>query len=485
MKQIMIMKHYKVCMMACFAIIIMISCSDSRHEDYAKVVPKEAKGVAVIDFERLIEKIGIKRTPLFRLMVGQMSESLGSDVDEKIKELIKDPSMTGIDFSSPAYVFAINEQLLGASMKVDDESLLEEFFEMLHRHDICSKPKESDGCNWATLLDNNIRMVFSDNTLLLVGYLSDQMKVDDQLLEALMSLKTEDAFISTSQFRQMQNMQGECIKLYANNDIKGLKQAEVLRSITKILGKDIRLEDLAVVAGIDLREGGIDIHAKNLGLTDKAQQKINELQTSLKPLQREYVDKIPRGSRIWLCMGVNGNKCYDLLKAIPQTNDILRIAGLGVDVDQMIRSIDGDVMLYFSGNKGISDFGMYAQLANSDFMEDVDHWMESDKQLGIDLVGEGDGLYSLKYDGMELHWGVDHKMLYVGNNKYTQLERQGQNRFAEDMEDACLFVMADLSSTSQVANNVIVKIDRNGEMFTAINIDDFPNIIWKGLSKLN
>ena len=195
---------------------MLASCKNDGVEDYEIVVPKQASAVLRTRLDKVLVDSEISRSPLLKLVLSKAANSMGSDADNKLKQLVDDPSLMGIDFAEPVYAFVVSDELYGVSMKVDDESLLSEFVKYLNKQGLCGKVKESNGCQWSSLLDNDIRMVYNDKVLLLMLSLGNGIKVDDKMMLALMNQKADDSFASTLQFAKMQELKAEDVQVYAN-----------------------------------------------------------------------------------------------------------------------------------------------------------------------------------------------------------------------------------------------------------------------------
>lgn len=79
----------------------MASCGGSA--DHAKLIPDDAKFVAVIDAKALMQKGKLDElsdADFYDAMVGEMPKAM----KEKMEELIEDPSKSGIDYSQPIFV---------------------------------------------------------------------------------------------------------------------------------------------------------------------------------------------------------------------------------------------------------------------------------------------------------------------------------------------------------------------------------------------
>ena len=469
-------KRYLSYLCAVLLIVLAAACSNDQYEDYMTVIPKDVKGVVAVRLDNVVNKTGVARSPLIRLALSKMSSAMSADVETKVKSLIDDPSLSGIDFSRPVYVFAINDKMFGLTAKVDDVSLLDELVGTLVKLDICSKVKKSDDYQWSTLADGSASMVYSDQTLLIVLTTTETAKTLNPMMLAMMNQNADDSFVSTPQFAKLREQKFEDLQVYFNLGVEGVEQADIMK---EMLPKGAKPADYEVVAGLNLREGGVDIRSLLFSTNEKAQAEFDNYFASLKPIKGEYIDKIPKNSRMWACMGANGNQLVDLLKRVPQAKEALLSAGFVIDAEQMLRAIDGDMMVYMKPDN--EELGMYAQLGHSEFMKDVDSWMESAEKYGFTMKLESTGSYQVKGDNVDIHWAIDGKQLYVGNTTYSPLTPQGKNKFEDDMDGALFYAFVDLNSEHVLANNVIIKATKPGEAIIKVDIASFPEILWKGL----
>ena len=470
------MKRYFCSLFAVVLMVFVAACSNDQYEDYMTAIPKDVKGVAAVRLDNVVNKTGVARSPLMRLALSKMSSAMSADVETKVNALIDDPSLSGIDFSRPAYAFAVNDKMFGLTMKVEDVSLLDELVGTLVKLEFCSKVKKSDGYQWSNLADGSARMVYNDNTLLIVFSNMESTKDLSQMMLAMMRQDADDSFVTTPQFTKLREQKFEDLQVYFNLGVEGYMNADFFK---ELLPKDAKPADYDVVAGLNLREGGVDVQSLLFSTDEKAQAELNDCFACFKPMTGEYINKIPRDTKVWACMGANGDKLVNMLKRVPKVKEALLAAGFVVDAEQMLRAIDGDVLIYAKPDK--EEMGMYAQLGNSDFMKDVDSWMESAKEYGYSMKLESTGKYQIQGDDIDLHWALDGKQLYVGNLTYDPLTVQGTNKFADDMDGAMVYAFVNLSSENVIANSVVVKSTKPGEVILKVDIASFPEILWKGL----
>ena len=78
---------------------VLASCKNDGVEDYEIVVPKQASAVLRTRLDKVLVDSEISRSPLLKLVLSKAANSMGSDADNKLKQLVDDPSLMGIDFA--------------------------------------------------------------------------------------------------------------------------------------------------------------------------------------------------------------------------------------------------------------------------------------------------------------------------------------------------------------------------------------------------
>ena len=455
---------------------LLAGCTDEKAADYVTVVPADADAVAAVRLDELVRKSDVTRTIWYKLALSNLSknQALAGGASEALVAFAKDPSVMGVDFSKAAYLFKVGDQV-GLSLKVDDSSLLDEFVSRLAGWGVCSKVKQHDDLTWSRLLDE-VNMVWNDNTLLMMY--SQAQLVNDRTMLALMTQPADQSFAATSRFNQLKETKGDDISLYVNLAVApdGVKDA-----MRPMMPAGAKYSDVELVAGLDFQNGSVTLSSLMFSSNDKIQAEIDKKYSALKPIGTGFVNKIPRGSTAWMLFGADGTTLLNLLKSLPGMKEKLLAAGLGVDVEAMIRAIDGDVMLvtHTNANDIHEDLNMrmYAEVANTDFMADADYWMESARDYGIKLNQLAEGEYSIHADDTDFFMAAADKTLYFGNSRYEVLQAQGQNAFAGEISGKNLFVMFDASKLNPKLSTITAASARSGELVVTVNMANKNNNI--------
>ena len=418
--------------------------------DYATAVPADAEAVASVRMAKILKESGITNSIVFRLMNAGSSSLL---------TLLSDPATAGISAAQPAYVFKRHD-LLGVSMEVDDESLLEAAVSAMTKNGITTTPRQREGLTWSTLL-GEMRMVWSDNTLLIAAALDGS--VDDRMLLSLMRQKADESFAATQGYTHLTDMDGTDIALYAN---AAMLPDEARESIKPMMPAGAKYSEVELTASLQMAAGKATARMQMYSTNPKIQDAIDSKYAALKPIGSDMMNRIPRGTSMWLLAGADGSQLLDVLKSIPGMKERLLAIGMGIDIEQMLRTVDGDILLTWQQDQAMA----YAQVANTDFMADVDYWKQSAKDYGMSITDVATNHYHIHATDLDAYMATDDNILYLGLTPYTPLQTQGTNAFAADMKGKNLFIMADGAVLSPEVSSITLSSAQSGEVEVNLNL---------------
>lgn len=489
--------------------MVVVSCQEKEY-DYECVIPSDASAVARVNLASLAKKSDIGKSPLLAMVKASLQMMVSTQVKEKAEAIIDDPSLTGIDFSVSPYLFMVGSNNVCLSLCVDDESLLQEFMKTLQNQSFCSAIKEHDGYRWTRLMDD-FGVVFSDKVMLVMAQMDEDGKgLDEKLMLSLMNLDADQSFTSTVQYQKMNELRNKDIQVYAN---LAAVPSELRDEYKDLMPATVKWSDMEIVTGVDFNDGNVELALKFFSKNEKIQQQLDEYYAGLKKMDGTYVDNIPTDCMAWLYAGVNGETLLTKLKEIPEVKEALIAAELGIDAEQMARAIDGDVLILYDDNdswlgdldfSGGDDgwdeyvpreaqelpeetkkdeyFALYAQLNNSDFMKDVDYWMESAKDFGIGINRVDDSQYVMKIDNDVIFWAVNDNELYFGSSVYAPLKRQGKNMFKSEITNSYAYLYIDLKDT-KLFRSMTIWSPEAGEIDARLNSMNIAGNILKEIIK--
>lgn len=452
-----------------FVVVILVLCSCSK-KDYLKVIPADAAVVASVNLKSLSEKSDFAHSAL----MGMMERVVDGDMGE-LQEYKDNPMATGIDFTQPLYLFLMQNNVYGIVAKVSDRGDFEKFIAALRKQDIASRPVEKNGVMCGTMGTTNY--AFNNDVLLMV----DGDGASTNTLVGMMENEGE-SFVDTEAYGRMSDADDKDIVVYANLGYlpEGVQKEFKKNAVDGLLN----MGDVELLSSIDFAKGSAIMKTKWWGKTAKAQKTIDEMKDGLRKIDGDFLDDLPNDLFVWIGIGTTGEKALERLKGNAQTKEALFMLERGVDVEQMIRSIDGDVSLAFSG---ISDFlfdlkmdiSVRAKLKSSAFLEDVDYWKKSMVDYGMSMRGNGKNSYILTLDGEDLYWGVDGDELYFYLPKSYQRMRSESGfsalkEYEKEIKKSHYFMYIDLRQILKTNGFYSIVAQNFG-----VNLQDLKAVIMK------
>ena len=477
-----------------FALLALCSCSK---KDYLKIIPADATVVASVNLRSLSEKSDFANSALMGMMERVV---IDGEMDE-LQEYKDNPLATGIDFTQPLYVFLMQNKMYGIVAKVSDKDDFEDFIAALRKHNLASRPVEKNGVMCGTI--GAMNFAFNDDALLMI----DGNGASANTIVKMMKREGE-SFIDTKAYGRMSDADGKDVVMYAN--LGHLPESAQQEFKKNVLNGALNVGDVEFMSSVDFVKGSAIMTTKWWGKTEKAQKAIDEMKDGFRRIEGDYLDDLPKDLFVWIGIGTTGEKALEWLKGNAQTKEALFMLERGVDVEQMIRSIDGDVSVAVSGINNMyfdskMDFTIRAKLKSSSFLADVNDWKRSMADYGMSMRNNGKDSYILTIDGEDLYWGVDGNELYFSMPKSYQKMRSeagysSLKEYEKDIKKSNYFLYLDLQWIlgnngfySVVARNfgvnlqdlkaVILKSSAHDEMVLQIDMDNDDENFLKQLLK--
>lgn len=477
------------------ALVVLMLCSCSK-KDYLKVIPADATVVASVNLRSLSEKSDFANSALMGMMERVMDGDMGD-----LQKYKDNPMETGIDFTQPLYVFLMKDKTYGIVAKVGDKDDFEEFVAALRKQDLASRPVEKNGMMCGTMGTTNY--AFNDDVLLMI----DGDGASTNTLVRMMEYEGE-SFVDTEAFGRMNGADDKDIVVYAN---LGYLPEGVQKEFKKnAVDGQLNIGDVELLSSIDFAKGSAIMTTKWWGKTEKAQKTIDEMKDCLQKIDGDFLDDLPNDLFVWIGIGTTGEKALERLKGNAQMKEALFMLERGVDVEQIIRSVDGDVSLALSGVSNFMfdlkmDISVRAKLKSTAFLEDVDYWKKSMADYGMSMRDNGKNSYIWTLDGEDLYWGVDGDELYFFLSKSNQRRRPGGGfstlkEYEKEIKKSHYFMYTDLQQIlrtngfySVVAQNfgvnlqglkaVILKSSAHDELVLKIDMENDDENFLKQLLK--
>ena len=387
-------------------LLAVLSFSSCTNTDYQNVIPADATLVAKLDVKALAEKGDLAHSRAVDVMKGYLALVVSSKDQKQAKAYIDDPMSMGLDLSMPLYFFMVGNEQMGLTAKVADEDAVKDFLLLLHKQHLASKPVEKHEQMCGTLLDEITYMYDGKTFLLLASMDKGGGARQGQLAQQLMNQKEKQSFVTTDAYDKMNETDKDFV-CYSN---LAALPAEWAKSAMRLLPKQVKRSDVEAISSIHFEQGKAVLQVALMGKSAAVQKLMDETAKKMHPIQGRYLDKASDNLAMWLGMGVEGEWLLQKAKEDKELKESLFLMERAIDIEQMLKAIDGDVAVEFPLNgleSGENPFVAYAQLKNTDFMQDVEDWKAGMKDYGMTMQDDGNHHYVLKADGKTWLWGVE------------------------------------------------------------------------------
>lgn len=447
------MKKFQFISALVMVVLALCSCTNT---DYQNVIPANASLVVKVDMKSIAEKSDFKNSKWMKELDGSLGAVVSGKDMKSVKEYVADPMKIGIDFSMPLYFFMMADETMGMTMKVSDEDHVKDFLLLLNKQGLASKPQEKDHWMCGTLIDD-IYYSYDGTTFLMLASMKGKNTTISRMARELTALKESDSFVGTEAFGRL-NEEEKDVVMY----VMSAQMIESLKMAGGVLPPSI-YKDVEALASLDFAQGEARIMGKLFAKTKDAQHLIDEANANLKKMNGRYLDKVSDDAAIWIGAGVKGEWLLEKIKENKELKTMLFATERAVDVEQMLKAMDGDVSLELPLlNTEKVDYVLQAELNNTDFLADVNDWKLSQKDYGIEMKELEPQQYQLMLDGQTYRWGVRDKDLYWATPRAVEHAENSADAklkaYREQIEDSRLFLFVDwaklakgLSQSSNVA----------------------------------
>ena len=369
-----------------------MSCTGS---DYVNVVPRESVAMAAIDFESL----GVQ--DLERILL------VGTD----------SPTSSGVDMSSKMYAFETPDGTLGMVAKVDDSDAVTDMFARLAGEGKCSKPEERRGARFVMIKDSWLAG-YTDDAMVVIGPVSLMERTATEQKMLKMFAQDENHGAKTSRLFQTLDTLDAPISLVAQ--ASALPEQAVL-PFTIGAPKEADASQIVLAAKISKEDETMTIKGRTFSYNEGIDKKLEENDKVFRPVTDDMLGRLSPRSMGFLFMNVNGE---DFLKVLQQNRGfqaLLAGANMAIDMDNILRSVDGDIVFSLSNMNG--DFDLMARLAKRDFLKDVGYWKTS-CPAGSTISDTGKDAYLYKSGDMRYSFGVTADNLFFSSLRHGEVKAE-------------------------------------------------------------
>lgn len=366
---------------AALCVVLFTSCAG----DYRNAIPKGSVALLAVD-------------------AAQLSSQAAEAEAELCKKLqTENLEQTGIDFSQPLYGFETTDGTLGMVAAIGSESKVEECLNRLAAQGEAEAMPERKG-----------HMFWRVAQSFLVGKSGDALMVtgpvlpsDEQDLQRRMAkwLDHDDGegISDTQLYAKLEETEG-ALRLVARGDAL---PPQLTSLFTLGAPKGTKPQQLYLCLALQAADNGTAHLTGGAFSFDAATDKaLKEARSQFVPIEGKLLDEATAAAPLWMACGVKGDNLLKMLRAQEFTRSLLFGANTAIDIDKMLRSVNGDMTLSI-GNIGGEEMevALFAQTSSRQWLADVDYWKKSCPQGTTLTTVAGDSCFRLTSKEWSVNFG--------------------------------------------------------------------------------
>lgn len=374
------MKKLSLYLIALLAAVL----SSCQNTDYLNAIPAESKLVMAMD-------------------PAQIS---GAGNQMLLKTLLKVSNLdnTGLDLSAKVYFFEDAQGNLGLCAKVSNRDKLAETLTKAGQ-----KPTEKRGFQFATL-PNHWIVGCSDKTALLMGPVlpAAEAELTAQMARYL-DAKEEEGIVGTPLYSKLDSISAPMALVC---EAEALPE-QLVTPFTLGAPKGADASQIMIAAKMKVEKGLLMIDGQTFSFNQKINDALQKAAKVYRPIEGKYVASMGQNDAVGLFLNVDGRQFIDLMRQNKGIKTMLAGINAAIDMDNIIKSVDGDMTL-ITPALGADNFQMMmaAKLRGADWLADVDYWKQS-VPAGGHIGDWGRDCYYYTGDKTSYYFGVTQDWQYM------------------------------------------------------------------------
>ena len=476
-------KHYLLLL----AVLALGLSSCSKDQAYQHALPADAFSVCSFDLKSMAKKAGVtnsKDGELQKRLTEMLSDS--EEAEAYYKELIQNPSKSGVDLKSPVFLFSNEKVSLGYLLRVDDKSKLEACVNKLRklRNKDAAALKAEDGIFFDIDEDStepedveydeseydvieetsdttahqssistyhvsgNVKLyAFNDKAFISLNTSESTIEETKQLAKQYLSQTKDKSYVATPAFRDLKKQEGDICGVLSMT--KFLDSSYGKSMTANIVG----LSDATNFDGIDMKkcymlysvsfETGEVVGTMTYGSEDKEiLKKLKKLSEEVSPesVQDDLIKLLPKDSYMTAAASLSAQKLLEHYRKLPGLKEALtKLKAEGVDIEAIVPTLGEEIAFTFPHiDVEQSEFGLVGYLKTKDATLVDMIYQQAEKEHPGKYVKEGDHRYRLAED--PFFFGFQNGVTYLayGSTGREQLFKTSDENFTKHSEYSSL-----------------------------------------------
>lgn len=356
------------------SMLVLSACSDSGYMD---AIPKESTLVLSMD---PVEMSGTGNQTVLKTLLH-----------------VKNIDETGLDLSSKVFFFEDPQGNLGFCAHVDDGDKLAD---QLKKVGVQPEKKRD---NQFALLPNNWLIGWSDQSALLMGPVIPTAAPEMMQLMGRYLKAEEDEGIRASQLFEKLDSIGGAMALVGQ--VAALPQ-QLVAPLTLGAPKDAAPSDIYLAAQLKKKDGVLWIDGTTFSFKKRIDKALQDAKKIYRPIKGDYAATMSDSDVMGMFMNVDGRQLIRQMQQNPALTAMLAAINGAIDLDNIIRGIDGDLAIItpqMAENR--FQMQMAARMPRTPWLADVDYWKQSVPAGG--RIGDwGKNCYYYTSDKTSYYFGV-------------------------------------------------------------------------------
>ena len=345
------MKKISILLGAAFAVLLS-SCSG---DEYLNTIPKGSTALISVD---------PSPTATDRLGQPQILENL----------LHLSGESSGIDKSSKYFLFVSPDGNLGFAAKVEDRQLLESQLNDLSKKGVCQQVTEQKNICF-TRVDDKWAVGFNDHSLLVLGPVvaAQQSQAEQQIARYL----RQDKKAGITESRMFQKLDSIPSSIAMVAQVAALPE-QFATPLMLGTPKTADASQVMIAASLYNDDHVLCIQGAPFSFNTAIDRSLKAATAIFRPMEGRFVYNLHPQAVISLLTHVQGSQFLPLLQENKALSTLLMGINTAIDMNSVIRSVDGDLLLSLSGiGEGKMRMVMGAQMGNTDFWKQADYWRQT------------------------------------------------------------------------------------------------------------
>ena len=410
--------------------LALVSCSN---DDYTKALPSGSTALMYVDVRELGGVELMKMLPM---------DSIGD---------------CGLDFAQKLYFFELADGAVGLCARVSDAKQVGETLKKLAENDQCKEISEVGGLQTAVLGQSWVAAYDDDAFLMMFSVPATDIQQAKNRLVRYLKQDGERSEKFTQLFQKLNSMETAAA-------IVGRGQT-LLKTSDLDLPQGIEASQVLEAVGITVEDSVVYARSNRFSFNEKVEKALAEYERVLRPIEGRYAQNFSDNAFLCVAMNVDGEQFLPMIQKHETMMAFLASANAAIDMNNIIKSIDGDVAMMYSGDflSLGSRFLLLSELSHSQWLADVGYWKTSCPK-GSEIKDWGKDSYCYTDGKTPYYFGVD------GGSKNTEKSASSQQFFCGNMPEAATSPFT--PAESPIPSAVIEKIKGNC-LAVVVNLEKF------------